>query len=291
MKTMNQLLAIAFMAFIPFITLAQKPYKPLKAGWAAYLEKQTVVVKADTLLAGKYEATNIEYRQFLNDLLKNGKQQQYQNYEIDSNGWSSEMTYNLPYVNYYHRHPAYNDYPVVNITHEAATAFCEWLTIQYNNDPKRKYKKVKIKLPDLYQWMLMFTSNDKYNQMYPWGGASTRNSNGKLLANYLVTPEHLIKRVNESKELVIDYHSYWPMAGKLSPFFYTNHPEAFPPNALGCYNVAGNVSEMLETKGVRKGGSFISPGYYLTLNADEEFPLLEKGSMIGFRYFVEVVEK
>lgn len=290
---MKTFILFTLTSITPILVFAQHAYKPLKAGWAKYLEKQTVFVKQDTLLAGKYEVSNIEYRQFLNDLLKHGNRQQYETYEIDSNGWSNYLTFNMPYVHYYHRHSAYQDYPVVNITHEAAVAFCDWLTIQYNNDPKRKYKKVKIKLPDEQEWKAMFTSNGKYT-FYPWAGTSTRDRKGIPLANFMVIPDYRFKRLN-SGAIILDTMKTNAagsnLSGKVSFFMYTNWPSFFPPNALGCYNVAGNVSEMLATKGVRKGGSFISPGYYLTLNADEEFPLLEKGSMIGFRYFVEVIEK
>ncbi|MDZ7649210.1 MAG: hypothetical protein U5K54_19695 [Cytophagales bacterium] len=38
----------------------------------------------------------------------------------------------------------YNHYPAVNISFEAANAYCDWLTQQYNNAVERKYKKGKI---------------------------------------------------------------------------------------------------------------------------------------------------
>src|SRR6478609_10113727 len=34
--------------------------------------------------------------------------------------WRDNFSYNEPYVQYYYRHPAYKDYPVVGISHEQA---------------------------------------------------------------------------------------------------------------------------------------------------------------------------
>ncbi len=34
----------------------------------------------------------------------------------DSTAWREALSYNEPYVNYYFRHAAYNNYPVVGVT-------------------------------------------------------------------------------------------------------------------------------------------------------------------------------
>jgi gliding motility-associated lipoprotein GldJ len=46
--------------------------------------------------------------------------------------WRSKLAYNEPYVDYYLRHPAYNDYPVVGVTWLQANDFCAWRSDRVN---------------------------------------------------------------------------------------------------------------------------------------------------------------
>ena len=46
--------------------------------------------------------------------------------------WRSKLAYNEPYVDYYLRHPAYRDYPVVGITWKQANDYCLWRTDRVN---------------------------------------------------------------------------------------------------------------------------------------------------------------
>lgn len=46
--------------------------------------------------------------------------------------WRSKLAYNEPYVDYYLRHPAYRDYPVVGVNWLQATDFCSWRTDRVN---------------------------------------------------------------------------------------------------------------------------------------------------------------
>ena len=46
--------------------------------------------------------------------------------------WRSKLAYNEPYVEYYLRHPAYRDYPVVGVNWLQATDFCRWRTDRVN---------------------------------------------------------------------------------------------------------------------------------------------------------------
>jgi gliding motility-associated lipoprotein GldJ len=46
--------------------------------------------------------------------------------------WRSRLAYNEPYVDYYLRHPAYRDYPVVGINWLQASDFCVWRTDRVN---------------------------------------------------------------------------------------------------------------------------------------------------------------
>lgn len=46
--------------------------------------------------------------------------------------WRDRMAYNDPYVEYYLRHPAYRDYPVVGVNWLQASDFCSWRTDRVN---------------------------------------------------------------------------------------------------------------------------------------------------------------
>ena len=46
--------------------------------------------------------------------------------------WRSKLAYNEPYVDYYLRHPAYKDYPVVGINWLQANDYCQWRTDRVN---------------------------------------------------------------------------------------------------------------------------------------------------------------
>jgi formylglycine-generating enzyme len=46
--------------------------------------------------------------------------------------WREKLAYNEPYVEYYLRHPAYRDYPVVGVNWLQANNFCAWRTDRVN---------------------------------------------------------------------------------------------------------------------------------------------------------------
>ena len=46
--------------------------------------------------------------------------------------WREKLAFNEPYVDYYLRHPAYQDYPVVGVSWNQANDFCKWRTDRVN---------------------------------------------------------------------------------------------------------------------------------------------------------------
>jgi formylglycine-generating enzyme required for sulfatase activity len=56
----------------------------------------------------------------------------YHNALPDTNAWRSPLAYNEPYVEYYLRHPAYQNYPVVGVSWNQANDFCKWRTDRVN---------------------------------------------------------------------------------------------------------------------------------------------------------------
>jgi gliding motility-associated lipoprotein GldJ len=80
------------------------------------------------------EIRNVDYREYLNWLKRVfvDEPQVHQNALPDTLVWRDKMAYNEPYVEYYFRHPAYNNYPVVGVSWVQATDYCVWRTDRVN---------------------------------------------------------------------------------------------------------------------------------------------------------------
>ncbi len=254
-------------------------------------EKKLGMVKQG-LYAGKYEVTNLEYREFLHSIEKKGDKALMQKVRIHNENWTVDGKYNEPFVNTYHAHPAYDSYPVVNISHEGATAFCEWLTDQYNTYPKREFKKVAFRLPTEEEWMFAAKGGNEM-AIFPWGGFYVRNSKGEFLANFRRLPQTVCKKMNEDGSIEIADN-----VGMSHGLYATSnarilaHSESYFPNDFGLHHISGNAAEMLTEPSRTKGGSWASYGYYIRLDAEDEFAgFTEPSPKIGFRYFMEVIEE
>ena len=80
------------------------------------------------------EVRNIDWQEYLYWLRRVyvSYPEVYQNALPDTNAWRRELAYNEPYVNYYLRHPAFYEYPVVGVNWEQATRYAEWRTDRVN---------------------------------------------------------------------------------------------------------------------------------------------------------------
>jgi len=272
------------------ITKGQPPAKELKI---SEIDKSVCQVK-DSLYAGKYEVSNLVYRSFEQDLKKNKQTELLKIATVDTNVWRDKLEYNEPLVRYYYRHPNFGDYPVVGVSWEAANLFCKWLTEKYNSDPKRKFKKVVFRLPTEMEWELAGYGGHKYLP-YAWGGPSLRNSKGRFLCNFRRVGDENISFDTINKTLIVDFDIN-PYASNTASELIINDgsiitmPVTFYfPNDFGLYNVCGNVAEMVQEKGIAKGGSWESPGGDVQVKSRAHYSKPTRD--IGFRYFMVVVEK
>lgn len=81
------------------------------------------------------EVSNVDYREYLfwlSRVFGNSFPQVYIKALPDTDVWRSQLAYNEPLVEYYFRHPAYNDYPVVGVNWEQARDFCKWRSDRVN---------------------------------------------------------------------------------------------------------------------------------------------------------------
>jgi formylglycine-generating enzyme required for sulfatase activity len=114
------------------------------------------------LYANKYETTNKEYRTFLEEMkLTSGDT--WKNYEIRDENWKQlcaekDSCMDLAqYALHYSNYRGFENFPVVNITYDDASLFCQWLTKRYNSDPKRKFSNVIAVITGFRKPMLRLT--------------------------------------------------------------------------------------------------------------------------------------
>jgi sulfatase modifying factor 1 len=82
------------------------------------------------------EVANVHYREYLYWLEAAFDDPAYANLvdraKPDTLVWRSELAANEPLVEYYFRHPSYNEYPVVGINWKQANDFCLWRSARVN---------------------------------------------------------------------------------------------------------------------------------------------------------------
>lgn len=81
------------------------------------------------------EVTNhqwLEYLYWLKRVYGDDYPEIYNKALPDTLVWRSKLAYNEPYVDYYLRHPAFNDYPVVGINWLQANDYCGWRSDRVN---------------------------------------------------------------------------------------------------------------------------------------------------------------
>jgi len=81
------------------------------------------------------EVTNVQYREYLywlGGVFGEDYPEIKRKATPDTLVWRDELAYNEPFVEYYFRHPAYNDYPVVGIDWNQANEFAKWRSDRVN---------------------------------------------------------------------------------------------------------------------------------------------------------------
>ena len=217
----------------------------------------------------------------------------------DTLSWVRDFSYayNEPMSKKYYSHPAFGNYPVVGVSWQQATAFCEWRTHYLNSflSSKGRATESDFRLPTEAQWEYA-ARGGRSQSPYPWGGPYLRNKKGCLLANFKPG------------------RGNYPEDGG----FYTVRADAYWPNDFGLYNMAGNVAEWTSSlyyeggysfqhdmnpdirwnakdsdpprmkRKVIRGGSWKDVGYFLqTSTRNYEYQDTSK-SYIGFRCVIDL---
>ncbi len=95
-------------------------------------------VSVPSFYIDRTEVANVHYREYLNWLNKVFDPSDPANLKIveaalpDTLCWRSELSYNEPLVEFYLRHPGFNNYPVVGVSWRQAHDFCLWRSDRVN---------------------------------------------------------------------------------------------------------------------------------------------------------------
>lgn len=310
---MKQNLLFLLLIIFCFNAKAQKAY-PVKKDLMKSFGKNFIPV-TDKHLMNKYEVSNNDYHQFLLEMKYRVSMDSFNRLYPDTAKWRNLRTYNEPYVIYYFKHPAYSEYPVVNISRAQAETYCKWLTEYYMRNEKRPYKSVVFRLPTEGEWIMAYTGKDSsFGFRFPWG-YFMKSKPKDVSVNYCEAHQEEIRYKRENKKPdpnsmkgfllnspyydTISYsyddlmYEMPAICSGLSSAFYTTNVAAkgFKQNKAGFYHMAGNVSEMVQGNKT-KGGNYLSPGYYTRADAEDEFegksPVYP---FIGFRVLMEIIEK
>lgn len=240
------------------------------------------VFSSNAFIMQKYEVTNLQYREFLNDLKAHNETEKLKIAEIDSLQWRISNQFYEPYVEYYHSHPAYNNYPIVNISYEAALLYCDWLSEKYK---KENNVNIKFRLPSENEWIYAAKSGNSNNK-YAWEGNYLRNKKGKFQCNFNVLYQEnpKTKEIEITENNIIENNVSNVNNQDRENNSITVPVNSYYPNKYKLYNMSGNVAEMTSEKGVIKGGSWNSCGYYMQIDAESEYTKTDAPSpFIGFR--------
>jgi formylglycine-generating enzyme required for sulfatase activity len=232
----------------------------------------------DTLFADKTEVANIHWREYLY-YLKQFDSTKVESMLPDTLVWLDTLIINEdPSIQYYFRHPMFNNYPVVGISHEQAIAFCQWRSDRVNEvyskipENKRPFKKVTYRLLTKQEWE-MLASGDYNIVKYPYGCDSVyKKWRGKYFRAFNYKHEDKSSPDSSGNERA----------------FYTAPVRSFWPNSNKLYNTIGNVAEMVAEKGIAKGGSFFHELDDCKITNDLQY--IKPEMWLGFRCVAIIVK-
>ena len=169
-----------------------------------------------------------------------------------------ENSYNEPYVRMYFSNGGYNNYPVVGVSWEQATAFCNWRTDFLRKSIGKEGIYIEpYRLPTEAEWEYAARAGVNKNK-YPWeGDLPLTEEDGCFYANFKPMEGNYVKDGNLIAAPVGTYQ----------------------PNDFGLYDMAGNVSEWTSTaytESIDKMTSDLNPEYRYNVAKEDPYKMSRK---------------
>lgn len=226
----------------------------------------------------KNEVSNLEYRKFVEAMHLKGNTDILKVIKVDTSVWY----YNKPYAEHYATHAAFNDYPVVGISHAAAILYCQWLTETYGAGT------MEFRLPTRAEWLLAARGTDTL-KAYAWGKSPSegntitdkhRQYRCNLYSWYGVENIHYNDSI-KAYELKTLKHEFIGMRNYQAHYMYSAPKNILTKSIYGLYHMNGNVAEMVQEQGISVGGSFRNTGYDVRNESTKVFT--KPADDVGFR--------
>jgi formylglycine-generating enzyme required for sulfatase activity len=241
------LLGSILLAAFTFFSFAKKGFDPLAI---------TGVIAEDTFL-DVAEVSNLNWREYMSwNAQQFGKEsKEYLASLPDVTVWEGKKF--EPVKAHYLTNVAYNDYPVVGISHQQAMDYCSWRADRINEIMGRNKKKTNVtyscRLPTKAEWEKLVSSEVGFDDI------KRRDLNNLQFVN------------ND---------------GTIKENDITSPVKSFTPTLNVYYNLVGNVAEMVAEKGIAKGASWQHLNTEFSIEKDYKYTGPTK--WLGFRCVIEL---